>query len=79
MCGFAYIQVRKYKRKHRLWIRYVFKKRGTSRTYLNLVEKLDDKPGKWCRMEHSSTVESGCGFNFQSHKKWRNSIVFVNV
>ena len=25
--------------------------------------------GQRCRMEHNSTVEIGCGFKFQSHKK----------
>ena len=36
MCCFAYIQMRKYKRKHRWWVRYIFNKRGTFWTYLNL-------------------------------------------
>ena len=41
-----------------------------------LSGKVRSKPGKRCRMEHSSTVESGCGFNFPVAQ---NSIVFVNV
>jgi len=38
MCDFGYIHVRKYKRKYRWWLRYIFKKKGTFWTYLNLVE-----------------------------------------
>ena len=35
---------------------------------------------RWCHMEHSSTVERGSGFNFQSDKhKWIKCIVFVYV
>ena len=38
MCGFGNIHVRQYQRKYRCRLRYIFKKKGTFWTNLNLVE-----------------------------------------
>jgi len=72
-------------------IRNIIKKGGTFGPYHYWVKELEYRPENNAamtnivnaprgRMERSSTVLSGSGFNFQSDKQtWRNCIMFVYV
>jgi len=77
--GFTNIHACQYKQKHRCQICNIIKKRGTIVTYHNLVKELEYRHENNAamtnivkaprgRIEHSSTVKSGPGINFQSDK-----------
>ena len=59
--------IRKYKRKHIWWIRYIFKKRGTFWSYFNLLEIQEEMSEKWRFVKHGKgprcRMESGLSIN----------------